>query len=181
MLKKKLLLASICALGLGMCGAALASKEPARISYIDPGPQSQPVPPLQAQPPLPTPTKRPGETCSWEEIGEKYYVNPSVLYAIAVTESSLNPNAVNRANKNGTEDVGMMQINSWWFPKLKRDFGISRQDLFDPCVSLDVGAWVLADNMRRLGNTWNAIGAYNAVTPSKRRTYAERVYANLPN
>lgn len=152
-----------------------------QIAYVDPALAQQHASAKPAEEaPKPIPTKRPGDSCTWEEIAAKYYVNPRVLYAIAVTESNLNPMAINKGNGNGTEDVGMMQINSSWYPRLKRDFGISRDDLFDPCVSLDVGAWVLADNMRRMGNNWDAIGAYNAISPHKRQRYAQKVFDNLP-
>ncbi len=119
-------------------------------------------------------------SCTWEAISVRWGVSPFILYSIAKTESSLNPRAVNKANANGSEDVGMMQINSFWFPKLA-SYGISRNDLFDPCVSLEVAGWILSQNMDRHGNTWKAIGAYNAVTPSKQLKYAERVFQNLPD
>ena len=48
-------------------------------------------------------------------------------------------------------------------------------------VSLEVAGWILSQNMDRHGNTWKAIGAYNAVTPSKQLKYAERVFQNLPD
>ena len=123
-------------------------------------------------------TKRPGDQCSWDELGEKWGVSPSILYAIAKTESNFNPQAINR-NANDSEDVGMMQINSSWFRKLSRQ-GISREDLFDPCVSLDVAGWVMADNIRRLGLTWKAVGAYNAISPHKQERYVRKVFNNLP-
>lgn len=119
-------------------------------------------------------------TCTWESVGRKWGVNPYILFSIAKTESGLNPRAVNKSNANGSEDVGMMQINSFWFPKLAK-FGIAREHLFDPCVSLDVAGWILSQNMERHGNTWKAIGAYNAVTPSKQQVYAEKVFRNLPH
>lgn len=109
----------------------------------------------------------------------RWGVSPFILYSIAKTESSLNPKAINKANKNGSEDVGMMQINSFWYPTLAK-YGISRQHLFNPCVSLEVAGWILSQNMDRHGNTWKAIGAYNAVTPSKQQKYASKVFQNLP-
>lgn len=114
----------------------------------------------------------------WKEAAVEYGVNEYLLYAIAKTESSLNPKAINR-NKNGSYDVGLMQINSSWFPTLRK-FGIAEEDLYDPCVSIHVGAWILADNMRRLGNSWNAVGAYNSSKPDLRVKYAQKVYRNIP-
>jgi soluble lytic murein transglycosylase-like protein len=119
----------------------------------------------------------PAAAC-WHEIGDKYGINPYLLYAIAKTESGLNPKAINRSNKNGSYDVGLMQINSSWFPKL-RQYGISEQHLYQPCVSIEVGAWILAQNISRMGNSWEAVGAYNARNPERRRIYASKVYRNL--
>lgn len=118
-------------------------------------------------------------SCTWEGIGAKHGVSPYLLFAIAKTESSFNPRATNR-NTNGSEDVGMMQINSIWLPTLAK-FGIDRQSLFDGCVSLDVGAWILSKNMKSMGVTWDAVGAYNAKSPEKRVRYANKVYKNLPS
>lgn len=118
--------------------------------------------------------------CTWETAARKWKVNPYMLYAIAKTESNLNPRAINRSNNNGSEDVGMMQINSFWYPKLAK-FGITREHLFDPCVSLDVAGWILSQNMQRHGNTWTAVGAYNAASSDKRIAYAKKVLKNLPH
>ncbi|MFC5474045.1 lytic transglycosylase domain-containing protein [Paraherbaspirillum soli] len=114
----------------------------------------------------------------WRQAATSYGVNPDLLYAIAKTESSLNPRAINR-NKDGSYDIGLMQINSRWFPQLEK-YGVDREQLYDPCVSIQVGAWILAQNMRRLGNSWNAVGAYNSGNPVLRMKYAMRVYRNIP-
>ncbi len=115
----------------------------------------------------------------WEEAAARYGVNPYVLYAIAKTESSLNPAAMNRSNKNGSYDIGLMQINSRWLPTLRK-YGIDEAQLMDACTNIHVGAWVLAQNMRRMGNSWQAVGAYNARDPGLRMKYAQKVYRNLP-
>ncbi|MFT5534235.1 MAG: soluble lytic murein transglycosylase-like protein [Burkholderiaceae bacterium] len=122
-------------------------------------------------------TAPPAHAC-WQEAAQRYSVNPAILVAIARTESSMNPNAINR-NRNGSYDLGLMQINSRWFPLL-RQYGISEQQLRDPCTSIHVGAWILSQNMQRLGNSWDAVGAYNSSQPAQRAAYAQRVYRNLP-
>jgi soluble lytic murein transglycosylase-like protein len=109
----------------------------------------------------------------FEAASVRYDVSRRLLEAIASVESAGNPAAINK-NVNGSEDIGLMQINSSWLPTLKK-YGINRSDLFDPCVSINVGAWIMADNIARHGYSWEAVGAYNAVNPKKRLTYAYRV------
>lgn len=120
----------------------------------------------------------PARAC-WEEVAAWYGVNVHLLYAIAKTESNFNPHAMNR-NKNGSYDIGMMQINSSWLPTLRKH-GVTEEQLKDPCVSLQVGAWILAQNIARMGLTWEAVGAYNARSPHLRIKYAQKVYKNLPS
>ncbi|WP_240160884.1 transglycosylase SLT domain-containing protein [Burkholderia sp. Ax-1719] len=103
------------------------------------------------------------------------HVNVSLMRAIAQVESGTQTNVVNR-NSNGTVDIGLMQINSSWLPRLAQ-VGITEQSLYDPCTNAYVAAWILAENIRQFGPTWNAIGAYNAASPDKRLAYAQKVYA----
>nr|WP_322093206.1 transglycosylase SLT domain-containing protein [Paraburkholderia bannensis] len=103
------------------------------------------------------------------------HVNVSLMRAIAQVESGTQTNVVNR-NSNGTVDIGLMQINSSWLPRLAQ-VGITQQSLYDPCTNAYVAAWILAENIRQFGPTWNAIGAYNAASPDKRLAYAQKVYA----
>lgn len=124
-----------------------------------------------------------GDQPCYDQAGAYHGVDPWLLYAIAHTESGHNPRAVNRANRNGTRDVGLMQINSIWLPTLKR-YGIEEQHLFNACVSTYVGAWVLAKNIQTHGYSWQAIATYNVGslnTPARRRigeAYARKVYAS---
>ncbi|MBE7540579.1 MAG: lytic transglycosylase domain-containing protein [Rhodocyclaceae bacterium] len=113
-------------------------------------------------------------TSCFEQAGARYRISPLLLWSIAKTESNFNPRAINRSNANKTYDIGMMQINSAWLSTLQR-YNISEQDLYDACTSIHVGAWILAQNVARHGYTWKAVGAYNAVTPSKQAKYAAKV------
>lgn len=103
----------------------------------------------------------------------RYKVHVALLRAIAKVESDFNPYAINR-NADGSDDIGVMQINSRWLPTLAR-YGIERRHLFNACVSVNIGAWVLAHNIRRHGYNWKAIGAYNAKSPDKQARYARKV------
>lgn len=111
------------------------------------------------------------------------HIDPALLKSIAIQESGLNLNAVNRSNKNGTVDHGPFQINSSWLPTLKRH-GITVAQLYEPCPSAYVAAWLLADAISRFGPTWRAVGAYNSPTEARRKDYArliERHYTRLLN
>jgi soluble lytic murein transglycosylase-like protein len=110
---------------------------------------------------------------------ERYGINLNLLKAIALTESNMNPNAINTKS----DDYGLMQINKFWLPILKQ-YGIFKEDLFDPCTNILAGAWILADSISRYGATWEAVGAYNAGTKdtpevrSRREYYSRKVYKN---
>ncbi|MBL8380975.1 MAG: lytic transglycosylase domain-containing protein [Burkholderiales bacterium] len=114
----------------------------------------------------------------WDDAARRYNVSGDLLYAIARTESGLNPQAIGR-NTNGSRDIGLMQINSAWLPTLA-SHGIGERDLYEPCTNIHVGAWILAGNVNRLGYTWEAVGAYNAANPARRRAYADKVRRHLP-
>ena len=125
----------------------------------------------------------------WSDAERLYGVSSHLLYAVARAESNLQPGAVNLAHRarTGTYDIGLMQINSSHLPKLA-SFGISQNDLLDPCTNIKVGAWLLADSFFRRGVSWDAVGAYNAACTqlkgddcaAARSRYAWRVYRRLP-
>lgn len=113
----------------------------------------------------------------FERAGARYGIAPVLLEAISTVESGGNPQARN-LNRDGSEDLGHMQINSRWLGILA-SYGIDRQKLLDPCLNTHVGAWILAQNVRQHGYGWEAVGAYNARSPAKRIAYAHRVAARL--
>lgn len=119
----------------------------------------------------------------FREAGVKFSVDWRLLQAIAEVESGLNSQAIGLNKKNGkvvSEDVGMMQINSSWFPVL-RPMGITREVLVNnPCQNIHVGAWILAKNIAQNGVNWTSVGAYNAgfkeANAAFRMKYARKVY-----
>jgi lysozyme-related protein Hpa2 len=102
-----------------------------------------------------------------------HHVNPLVLRAIALVESGGNPKAINH-NRNGSVDLGELQINSIHQRELAR-YGIAPPDLLDACKNIYIGAWILRGRMDQYGNTWEAIGAYHSATPAYRDRYVQRV------
>ena len=107
------------------------------------------------------------------QASARYAIPVPLLKAISHNESGGNARAVHR-NKNGTEDIGHMQINSAWLPRLAK-YGIDRKNLFDPCLNTQVGAWVLANNFANLGYNWKAVDAYNTSSPKPISNYTMKV------
>lgn len=122
-------------------------------------------------------------TC-WNLAEYTYGIDANLLKAIAHAESGMNSAAMNR-NTNGTYDIGLMQINSTHLPRLK-GIGVTEEMLIvNPCISLLTGASILNGMIRQYGYGWEAVGAYNAGTSSKRvklrKKYATkiaRIYRN---
>lgn len=129
----------------------------------------------------------PAHAC-WEQAARHYGVPAPLLYAIAEVESSLNPAAINDSHRSrtGSYDIGLMQINSRHLGRLA-GLGIREADLYQPCINIHIGAWLLADLFSRLGASWEAVGAYNAACThlrgsacqQARARYAWKVYRHL--
>lgn len=108
----------------------------------------------------------------FEDAGEKYDINPLLLWSIAKVESNFYTHAINR-NTNGTFDYGVMQINSSWY----KTIGHNRwMELSDPCINVMTGAWILKQCMDRYGCTWDAVGCYNSGNKDRRKGYAWKVH-----
>lgn len=103
-----------------------------------------------------------------------YSIPPNLLKTIAIVESKMNPSVINISNNNGTIDIGLMQVNSSWVKKLNR-IGISQTDLLDGCINIQVGAWILAQNIKRYGLTAEAIGRYNSPNSYYKSQYIKNI------
>lgn len=115
----------------------------------------------------------------WQMAGGRHGIEVELLQAIATVESNQRADAVH-INDDGSRDLGMMQINSMHLPRLARAGITADRLLDDPCLSIDVGAEILAGFVARYGYNWTAVGAYNAGVSSKREAarsrYARRVW-----
>ncbi|WP_426108683.1 transglycosylase SLT domain-containing protein [Pseudomonas sp. TWR1-1-4] len=119
----------------------------------------------------------------WKEAATQYNIEPELLQAIAVVESGNRAQVMNHANRNGTRDIGLMQINSIHLPRLLKQ-GITEDRLInEPCLSVEVGASILAEFIQRFGYNWTAVGSYNVGTgtgPERealRMQYAQKIWA----
>lgn len=107
-------------------------------------------------------------------------VAPVTLEAVIRVESGGRLNAFNR-NRNGTYDVGLLQVNSSHFA----EFGLTPTQAMEPCTNLRVGSTILrmayAAAKAKLGEgsaaMVAALSAYNTGTFDRGLGYAAKVYA----
>ncbi|MCD3105192.1 type III secretion system invasion protein IagB, partial [Salmonella enterica subsp. enterica serovar Enteritidis] len=91
----------------------------------------------------------------WLQAEKMFNIESELLYAIAQQESAMKPGAIGH-NRDGSTDLGLMQINSFHMKRLKK-MGISEKQLLqDPCISVIVGASILSDMMKIYGYSWEA-------------------------
>lgn len=89
----------------------------------------------------------------WEDAARTYGLDPMELGAIACVESRLNVGALSPVGARG-----VMQV----MPSNARAVGMDPDLLWDACTNIYMGAFVLAQMKARYGDTWEAVGAYNA-------------------
>lgn len=99
-------------------------------------------------------------------------------------------------NRNGTHDLGPMQVNTVWLremtrlrragalPVLLRDDRVLSEGYHylknNGCLNVYVGAWILKMAVRRSGDDLAAgVAAYHSATPRHRAVYLKRVIAKL--
>ncbi len=118
--------------------------------------------------------------------GTRYQIEPLLLKSVAKGESGFRPRVTNtNRDKKGratSTDYGLMQVNSTHIPKLIR-LGVIQgaEDLLaQPCLNIQIGAWILASHFQVCGVTWNCLGSYNAGfrkdRHETRENYANRIW-----
>ncbi|MDR2071033.1 MAG: lytic transglycosylase domain-containing protein [Treponema sp.] len=87
-----------------------------------------------------------------------FNISPSLAFALCWTESRFNPQAVNKANTDGSIDRGLFQLNNRSFPKLKE------ADFFNPSVNAYYGMAHLRWCLDTGGSMVAGLAMYNAGT-----------------
>ncbi|WP_232495513.1 lytic transglycosylase domain-containing protein [Novosphingobium kaempferiae] len=87
-------------------------------------------------------------------------------------------------NTNGTHDLGPMQINSWWVPRIAALVGRDRAEIrsrliHDACFNVQVARWIFLTGLATTGEFWKSVGIYHSPTPSRQQRYAREVATKL--
>jgi hypothetical protein len=95
---------------------------------------------------------------------QRYAVSIPLIHAIIRTEGGTT-GRTSRPNKNGSVDLGLMQVNEVHLPELAR-LGITREMLINnECLNIFIGTFILS---RELNNStadfWTNVGSYNSRT-----------------
>lgn len=107
------------------------------------------------------------------QAAEQYGVPPALIRSVLDVEGG--GYGVDSKNRDGSDDMGWMQINSRWLPTFA-PYAITRERLLtDACLNLEVGSWILRHYYLR-ERDWNrAIRSYNTGSGQRGAVYAYRV------
>lgn len=107
-----------------------------------------------------------------------YSVPPAVLAGIQSVEGGKVGQQVR--NDNGTYDLGPMQINTIWIPRLADHWGVDeytakRWVRDDACTNMGVAAWILRRHLNETQSLSKAISYYHSRTPDLGSNYRGKV------
>lgn len=87
-------------------------------------------------------------------------------------------------NGNGSHDLGPLQVNSFWVPKLSKLTGrhpaqVRRWLISDPCFNVQAARWIFLSGLRATHEYWKAVGVYHSPTPERQLRYRKSVAQRL--
>jgi soluble lytic murein transglycosylase-like protein len=114
---------------------------------------------------------------------QTYSLPPTVLLSIYQVEGG-KPGQEVGPNKNGSYDLGPMQINTLWVPELSKLWGVSEAKARswvrdDVCTNVGVAAWILRRHYDETGDLSKAIAHYHSKTPRYGSVYQSKVIKSL--
>lgn len=88
------------------------------------------------------------------------------------------------ANSDGSHDLGPLQVNSWWVPRLAAVTGRPEPHIRhwlkeDPCFNVDAARWIFLSGLAATGDYWKAVGVYHSPTGWRQRRYTASVVGHL--
>jgi hypothetical protein len=127
-------------------------------------------------PSLPPPEYQPVTVECVVAVSQRYQLPVELLAGILAQEHG--KLGQSRPNRDGSRDLGPMQVNSFWLPMLRR-YGVEESHmLYHGCYNLAVGAWIVRyEASRHPGGLWQAVGRYHSPNPQRAAEYALRVAA----
>ncbi|GAA0294774.1 hypothetical protein GCM10009087_00640 [Sphingomonas oligophenolica] len=87
-------------------------------------------------------------------------------------------------NANGTEDLGPLQVNSWWASRIAAVTGRRPAQVrwwlqHDVCFNVDAARWVFLSALAATKDYWKAVGVYHSPVACRQRVYVNSVASHL--
>jgi len=87
-------------------------------------------------------------------------------------------------NSNGSHDLGPLQINSWWVPRLAAILDRPQHHVRywltnDACFNAEAARWIFLSGLAATRSYWMAVGVYHSPTAWRQRRYAMSVAQHL--
>lgn len=122
---------------------------------------------------LPPAVQQERVVCSVQAAAQ-YQLDPLILLAVASNENGRPGQWVR--NKNGTHDVGAMQLNTAYLATLAK-YGVTPQDAARPgCYSYFLAAWRIKRHIvRDRGDLWTRVANYHSYTPRFNSRYRQKL------
>lgn len=88
------------------------------------------------------------------------------------------------ANGDGSHDLGPLQVNSRWVPRLAAVTGRSEHHIrqwlkHDACFNVEAARWIFLSGFAATRDYWRAIGSYHSPTVWRQGRYAQGVVLKL--
>ena len=112
-------------------------------------------------------------------VAQYYHLPPRVLPSIHAVEGGA-PGTVSR-NTNGTQDLGVMQVNTTWVPHLSgiarmRPDAVRARLIDDPCFNIAAAGVIMRTYLNEArGDVVRAVGYYHSHTPEYAIPYQYKV------
>lgn len=89
-------------------------------------------------------------------------------------------------NADGSVDLGPMQVNSWWIPRIARLIDRSEPQVRswlqdDPCFNVDAARWIFLSALHDAMDFWRAVGIYHSPTRWRQMRYAKGIALIMAN
>lgn len=114
-------------------------------------------------------------------VAQVYHLPPRVLPSIQAVEGGFVGSVSH--NTDGTDDFGVMQVNTVWLAPLARISRLPQEEvrrrlIWEPCFNIAAAGVVMRTYLDEArGDLMQAVGDYHSHTPALNRSYQEKVLA----
>ncbi len=114
-----------------------------------------------------------------EAAAQVYRLPPAVILILLRVEGG----SLGRVspNTNGTSDLGPMQVNTIWIPRVAKHWNASSADTYRAlrdnfCANIEAASWILHQAMDDAhGSFWDGVGYYHSHDPGYKADYLRKV------